>query len=206
MKSKILAPFASFLSSAPRAAGARIEDGGGEDDERKQREGESDEDYAKRMDELDEKERAEEEERNKQEDARRAEEERKKEEDAKRAAAEGDDDSEDDDGDGDDATASAARQRERVRCARIMAHGIKLGRARHAGVFAFDTKMSSRAAIAALNAGVEDSPAQPRRASSLSSRMASTVIPAAGAGGAMPKAPNLAEQIVQAGKIRRGEA
>ncbi|WP_205191291.1 hypothetical protein [Burkholderia sp. LMG 13014] len=197
-----MAPFASFLSNAPRAAGARIEDGGGDDDERKQREGESDEDYAKRMEELDEKERAEQEEKEKEAAARRAEEERERE----RAAAEGDDDSEDDDGDGDDATASAARQRERVRCARIMAHGVKLGRARQAGVFAFDTKMSSRAAIAALNAGAEDAPTQPRRASSLSSRMASTSIPSAGAGGVPPKAPSLAEQIVQAAKKRRGEA
>ncbi|MDN7540249.1 hypothetical protein [Burkholderia cenocepacia] len=204
MKSKILAPFASFLSNAPRAAGARIEDGGGDDDERKQRDGESDEDYAKRMEELDEKERAEQEEKEKEAAARRAEEEREREEAERRAAAEGDDDSEDDDGD--DATASAARQRERVRCARIMAYGIKLGRARQAGVFAFDTKMSSRAAIAALNAGAEDAPAQPRRASSLSTRMASTSIPSAGAGGVTPKAPSLAEQIVQAGKKRRGEA
>lgn len=204
MKSKILAPFASFLSNAPRAAGARIEEGGGDDDERKQREGESDEDYAKRMEELDEKERAEQEEKEKEAAARRAEEEREREEAERRAAAEGDDDSEDDDGD--DTTASAARQRERVRCARIMAHGIKLGRARQAGVFAFDTKMSSRAAIAALNAGAEDAPTQPRRASSLSSRMASTSIPSAGAGGVTPKAPTLAEQIVQAGKKRRGEA
>ncbi len=204
MKSKILAPFASFLSNAPRAAGARIEEGGGDDDERKQRESESDEDYAKRMEDLDEKERAEQEEKEKEAAGRRAEEEREREEAEQRAAAEGDDDSEDDDGD--DATASAARQRERVRCARIMAHGIKLGRARQAGVFAFDTKMSSRAAIAALNAGAEDAPAQPRRASSLSSRMASTSIPSAGAGGVTPKAPTLAEQIVQAGKKRRGEA
>ncbi|MCA8226196.1 hypothetical protein [Burkholderia vietnamiensis] len=204
MKSKILAPFASFLSNTPRAAGARIEGGGGDDDERKQREDESDEDYAKRMEELDEKERAEQEEKEKEEAARRAEEEREREEAEKRAAAEGDDDSEDDDGD--DATASAARQRERVRCARIMAHGIKLGRSRQAGVFAFDTKMSSRAAIAALNAGAEDAPAQPRRASQLSSRMASTAIPTAGAGGATPNAPTLAERIVHAGKKRRGEA
>ncbi|HDR9358132.1 TPA: hypothetical protein QDB44_004028 [Burkholderia vietnamiensis] len=204
MKSKILAPFASFLSNAPRAAGARIEEGSGDDDERKQRDGESDEDYAKRMEELDEKERAEQEEKEKEAAARRAEEEREREEAERRAAAEGDDDSEDDDGDDD--TASAARQRERVRCARIMAHGIKLGRARQAGVFAFDTKMSSRAAIAALNAGAEDAPTQPRRASSLSSRMASTSIPSAGAGGVTPKAPTLAEQIIQAGKKRRGEA
>ncbi|MCQ0029663.1 hypothetical protein [Burkholderia glumae] len=205
MKSKILAPFASFLSNAPRAAGARIEDDG-TDDERKKRDGESDEDYAKRMEELDEKERAEDEERKKEEDARRAEEERKKEEDAKRAAAEGDDDSEDDDGDGADAKASAARERERVRCARIMAHGIKLGRARQAGVFAFDTKMSSRAAIAALNAGVEDAPSTQRRTSSLSSRMATTHIPAAGAGGESPRAPTAAERIIQANKRRLGEA
>ncbi|WP_070106485.1 hypothetical protein [Burkholderia plantarii] len=207
MSSKLLAPFAAFLSNRPQAAGARLEgEGGGDDDERKQRDGESDEDYAKRMDELDEKERAEEEERKKEEDARRAEEERKKEEDAKRAAAEGDDDSEDDDGDGADAKAAAARQRERVRCARIMVHGIKLGRARQAGVFAFDTKMSSRAAIAALNAGVEDAPSAPRRASGLSSRMATTNIPTAGAGGDAPRAPSAAERIIHANKRRLGEA
>lgn len=206
MSSKLLAPFAAFLSNRPQSAGARLEGEGGDDDERKQREGESDDDYAKRMDELDEKERAEEEERKKEEDARRAEEERKKEEDAKRAAAEGDDDSEDDDGDGADAKAAAARQRERVRCARIMAHGIKLGRTRQAGVFAFDTKMSSRAAIAALNAGAEDTPSSSRRTSQLSNRMAGTTIPAAGAGGATPKEPTLAERIIHANKRRLGQA
>ncbi|MEK6420016.1 MAG: hypothetical protein V4801_10445 [Burkholderia gladioli] len=206
MKSKILAPFASFLSNRPQAAGTRLESEGGGGDERDRRDDESDEDYAKRMEELDEKERAEEEERKKEEDARRAEDERKKEEDAKRAAAEGDDDSEDDDEDGADAKASAARQRERVRCARIMAHGIKLGRARQAGVFAFDTKMSSRAAISALNASAEDAPSSSRRTSQLSSRMATTHIPAAGAGGSAPKEPTAAERIIHANKRRLGEA
>lgn len=173
-------PFAHLLSNG-RAAGAA------ENDERKQRADESDDDYAKRMEELDEKE----------EEARRAEQERKEEE-ARRAAAEGDDDGDDET---DDAK-KASRAAERTRCARIVAHGIKIGAVRQAGVFAFDTKMSSKAAIAALDASRAD--AAPRR-SGLADRMATMSVPNPGAGGAAAAAPSLADQIVAAGKKRRGE-
>ncbi|WP_175829711.1 hypothetical protein [Burkholderia cepacia] len=181
-------PFAHLLSNG-RAAKA-------EDDERKQREGESDEDYATRMEELDEKEREEEE-------ARRAEKEREEEE-ARRAAAE---DGEDGDDETDDAK-KASRATERARCARIMAHGISIGQPAQAGVFAFDTKMSSKVAIAALDAGQAAAP-QSRRASgrmSLGDRMGSTTIPNPGASAVAAGAPSLADQIVAAGKKRRGEA
>lgn len=177
-------PFAHLLSNG-RAARA-------EENERDKREGESDDDYAKRMDALDEKEREEEE-------ARRAEEERKEEE-ARRAAAA-------DDEDGDDETddaKKAARAAERSRCARIIAHGINVGAVRQAGVFAFDTKMSSKAAIAALDASRADAG---QRRPTLADRMSGTQrVPNPGIGGAAASAPSLAEQIVAAGKKRRGEA
>jgi hypothetical protein len=185
-------PFAHLLSKGSRAA--RAEDQ--QDDERKQRDGESDDDYAKRMEELDE------------EDARKAEEERKKEEEAQRRADNGGNDVDGDDADAedqeDDEDAKAARARERTRCARIVAHGIKIGAVRQAGVFAFDTKMSSAAAIAALNAGRLDSPARAAQKPGLRERMSTVSAPIpGGTGGAA--APSLAEQIVMAGKKRRGE-
>lgn len=183
-------PFAHLLSNGSRAARAE------EDDERKQREGEADDDYAKRMEELDEKERAEEEERKKEEEARRAEEERQKAED------EGGDEGMEDGDEEEEASKKAARARERTRCARIIAHGIKIGAVRQAGVFAFDTKMSSKAAIAALNASSADGVSQ---RPSLASRMAATPVPNPGASSAAA-APTLAQQIVLAGKKRRGEA
>jgi hypothetical protein len=186
-------PFAALLSNKPR--GARAENTP-EDDERKQLEGESDDDYAKRMEELDEKERAEEE--RKEEEARRAEEERKEEE-ARRAAAEDGDDGDDE---SDDAK-KAARAKERSRCARIIAHGINIGAAAQAGVFAFDTKMSSKAAIAALNAA---NAAGGSRRTSLGDRMSRTPTPNPGTGGSSATAPSLAQQIVMANKKRLGEA
>ncbi|WP_429497037.1 hypothetical protein ACQUFY_10800 [Robbsia andropogonis] len=184
-------PFAHLLSNGPRAARAE-----NDDDERKRRDDESDEDYAKRMDDLDEKERAADE--KEKEDARRAEEEKEK-EDARRAATE---DGEDGDDESDDAK-KAARATERARCARILAHGINIGAARQAGVFAFDTKMSSKAAIAALDAANADS-RQGR--GGLARRMEGTSMPKPGAGGAAASGPTLAQRIVQAGKVRRGEA
>lgn len=188
MKLKTLAGALSFaqLLSPARAplAAARAE----EDDERKQREDESDEDYARRMEEMDDQE----------EEARRAEEEKEK-EDARRAAAEDDDDGDDET---DDAK-KAARAAERARCARIVAHGIKIGAVRQSGVFAFDTKMSSQAAIAALDAGKADTPA-PKR-TGLADRMATTRVPNPGAEGS-GAAPSLAQQILLADKKRRGQA
>jgi cobalamin biosynthesis protein CobT len=182
-------PFAHLLSNGSRAARA-------EENERDQREGESDDDYAKRMEELDEKERAEEE--RKEDEARRAEEERKEEE-ARRAAAEDGDDGDDE---SDDAK-KAARATERARCARIIAHGINIGAASQAGVFAFDTKMSSKAAIAALDAA-KVAGAGARR-SSLDERMSRSQTPNPGAGGAGAAAPSMAQQIVMANKKRLGE-
>lgn len=119
-----VAPFAHLLS---RASAARAED----NDERKQRDDESDEDYAKRMEELDEKERAEQEDREREE---------------ARARGEGND-VDGDDADADDETddaKKAARASERARCARIIAHGIATGAVRQAGVLAFNSRMSSR--------------------------------------------------------------
>jgi len=185
-KKSLVAPFASLLGMGR----ARAEDSPVEDDERKQREGESDEDYAKRMEELDEKERDE-------EDAGRAEE-KEREKESQRAES----DDEDDEDDEKDETAKAARALERARCARIIAHGIKIGAVRQAGVFAFDTKMSSKNAIAALDAGRVDSPA-PRK-TGLADRMAAARTPNPGAGGAGTKL-STAQMIVLAGKKRRGE-
>lgn len=193
MKLKTLAgamPFAHLLSNGPRAARA-------EDNERDQRADESDDDYAKRMEDLDEKERAAEE--KEKEEARKAEEEKEK-EDARRAAAEDGDDGDDE---SDDAK-KAARATERARCARIIAHGINIGVAAQAGVFAFDTKMSSKAAIAALDAGKAAGGGS--RRSSLDERMARTPTPNPGAGGSGSAAPTMAQQIVMANKKRLGEA
>lgn len=193
LKTTLAAPFASFLSKGPRAA--RAEDAP-DDGERKQRDGESDDDYAKRMDELDEKENAEQD--RKDEEARRAEQDRKDEEARQAAAADDDGDDETDD------AQKAARAAERARCARIVAHGINIGATRQAGVFAFDTKMSSKAAISALNAGRADTP-QAARKPGLAERMAAAAVPNPGAGGAAGQMTT-AQQIVLAGKKRRGEA
>ncbi|WP_321865716.1 hypothetical protein [Paraburkholderia tropica] len=181
-----VAPFASLLS---KARGAKAEE-----NERDQREGESDDDYAKRMEELDEKE----------EEARRAEEERKEEE-ARRAAAEDDDDGDDET---DDAK-KAARAAERTRCARIIAHGIANGQVEQASALAFNTTMSSGAAALVLDAGKRAvAAAAPQRASrpTLDERMAHARPTNPGNGAPAAAAPTMAEQILMAGKIRRGEA
>jgi hypothetical protein len=196
-------PFAHFLG-IPSAAAARAED-----DDRKQRDDESDEDYAKRMEEKD-----------KEEAARKAEEDRQQ-EDARRAE-EGDDDADAEADDKDDkeegkraGRAGAARQRERVRCAAIVAEGIKLGSVKQACSLAFDTKMTAAQAIGVLAAAAADrlepnasaaaAPA-PRRGPSIDERMAKVVTPNPGASTPAAAAPSLAEQILAAGKLRRGEA
>lgn len=208
LRTKLTAPFASLLN-LPRAAAASVAAARAED-EREKRDDESDEDYAKRMEELDEKERAEEREQRADESdedyAKRMDKldrEEEEEEQARRAAAEGDDEDGDDEGDG---AKKAARTLERARCARIIAHGVRIGAVRQAGVFAFDTRVSSKAAIAALNAAMSDDAAKPRapKRESLASRMADAKVSNPGAGGGA-KAPSLAEQIVAAGKKRRGE-
>lgn len=129
--------FAHLAGLSSRAARAE-----NEDDERKQRDGESDEDYAKRMEELDKEE----------EKARKAEEERKEEE-ARRA-----EDNEDDDPSAEDdeeemrgkSAAARARRRERARCAAIFASPAAARNPVLAANLAFTTEMSRRSAIAML--------------------------------------------------------
>ncbi|MEX3961033.1 hypothetical protein AB4Y42_02265 [Paraburkholderia sp. EG286B] len=197
-------PFAHMLG-LPAAAAPRAEE---EDDDRKRLDGESDDDYAKRMEEKD-----------KEDEARKAEEEKKK--DEAKAKGEDEDDEEGDakaDADEDEESdkrsgrAKGARQRERVRCARIMAAGIATGRVKQAGVFAFDTSLSASQAIAALNASALDQAAQPAasRSTGLRERMSGTRLPNPGAdGGAAARDPNdpkaKALAIIEAGKKRRGE-
>jgi hypothetical protein len=175
-------PFAQFLGLA---MSAKAEE---DDEDRKQKEDESDDDYAKRMEEKDKEEEAKRaEEEKKKEDARKAEEEKKKEEEAKRAKKakraddDGDDDADMEDDDGDDeeegkraGRAQGARQRERNRCARIVVAGIALGRVNQACAFAFDTKLSSNQAIAALNAASLDTVAT--RGSGLRERMSAVQV------------------------------
>ncbi|WP_205182668.1 hypothetical protein [Burkholderia sp. LMG 13014] len=185
-----VAPFAHLLS---RAGAARAES---EDDERKQRENESDDEYAKRMEELDEKERAEQEEREREE---------------ARARGEGNDidgdDTEAEDGDDEtDDAKRAARAAERARCARIIARGIANGNVEQAAVFAFNTKMSSATAAQALGAAKAVAPkaAPVARRPSLDERMAHVRTPNPG-NETHAATPTLAEQIIAAGKMRRGE-
>lgn len=193
-------PFAHFLGLAPGASSARAE----EDDERKQREGESDEDYAKRMEELDDKE--------------------EKDKESKSGKAEGDDpddaDAEDEDmEDGDDedskddketgkraGRAKGARQRERARCAAIVAAGIKAGAVNQACVFAFDTTMTSKQAIAALRASALD---KPKGRAGLADRMAGVKVPTATPQGEAPPASDakaIAARAIAAAARARGEA
>lgn len=197
-----VAPFAHLLSRAGSRVGAASAEQ--EDDERKQREGESDDDYAKRMEDLDEKEKAEEEKR-KEEDAKKA----KKADDV-----DGDDaDMEDGDDETDDAK-KAARATERSRCARIIAHGVVTGNVEQAAKFAFNTRMSSAEAISLLGDGAAAAapaapaavaPVAPKRMT-LDERMAHARPANPGASASQAAEPTLAEKILAAGKMRRGEA
>lgn len=152
---------------------------GEEDENRRQRDDESDEDYAKRMEDLDE------------EEAKRAE--------GGDSTGNGEDD--------EDEKAKAARGAERARCAAIIAHGVKEGCVRQAGVFAFDTDLSAAAAIAAINAGRLDGGAQ---RGGLAGRMSAVATPNPGAGGgqsADPSSPKaVADRVIAAAKKARGEA
>ncbi|WP_353191404.1 hypothetical protein [Pandoraea pnomenusa] len=190
-------PFAHFLG-IPSAAAARAE----EDEDRKQHDGESDEDYAKRMEEKDKEDEA----------ASKAEEDERR-EDARRAEGDDDDadaeeDEKDDKEDGRRAgRAKGARQRERVRCAAIVAEGLKLGAAKQACAFAFDTSMTASQAINALRMGAQDrgEPGAKMRGLSLDERMAYARPANPGASAPAAAEPTLAEKILAAGKQRRGE-
>lgn len=194
-------PFAHYLGlgiAGQRAA--RAEEG--DDDERKQKPDESDEDYAKRMDEMDKEEEA----------ARRAEEDKNK-----PGADDEDDDADMEDGADDDkqndkeegkraGRAKGARQRERVRCARIIAAGVKAGRVNQAAVFAFDTSMTAHQAIAALGAVDLDRPQA--RGSRLNSLMSSVQPPIATPQADAPSASDpraIAAKAIAAAAKARGE-
>ena len=85
--------------------------------------------------------------------------------------------------------ARATRDKERARCARVVKHGIEVGRVIQAGIMAFDMDISARAAIDALDVVCIDA----RKPLSL------------GAGGdGQPL--TVAQRIIMAGKHRRGEA
>jgi len=165
--------------------GARAEDDQGgndnsQDDPRKQREGESDEDYAKRMEELDKKE----------------------------ADDEGNDpDAENDSNESD--KEKAARAKERARCAAIFGVKAAGSRPDVAAHLAFATDMSASQAVGLLNSFAAGAAAPTPKRQSLGSRMAGVAVPNVGAsapaapGGAASAAANM---ILAAGRARRGEA
>ncbi len=111
------------------------------DPDREQMEDESDDDYATRMEQMD---------------------------DEEQAKAEGEIETEPDaEDESDDEKAKAVRQSERVRCAQIIAHGLKSGNVNQAAVLAFDTGLSASQAISTMNASKVD-----QKVSGLGGRMA----------------------------------
>ncbi len=165
------------------------------DPERARKDEESDDEYSRRMEEMDAEEAdgggdgdKEEEEEDKDGNGKKG----------KKAAKDKDEDPDDEDGDKE----KAARSAERVRCAKIIAFGIQSGCVAQAGVFAFDTSMSARAAIAALKAAKIDG-----RRGALGERMSQIRMPILGDGGAIPEASarSVAAAIIAAGEKRRGE-
>jgi len=77
----------------------------------------------------------------------------------------------------DDEKAKAVRQSERVRCARIIAHGIKSGNVNQAAVLAFDTGLSASQAITTMNASKVD-----QKVGGLGNRMTGVNTPNIGGG------------------------
>lgn len=113
-----------------------------------------------------------------------------------------------DDGDDEDDSdkEKAARKSERARCAAIFASPSAGSRPDMAAHLAFNTGMSSKAAVGMLDAIAAGSGAAPR---GLASRMAGTSIPNVGASAPAGKqatgAAGAAQMIIDAGKKRRGE-
>lgn len=187
-------PFAHLLGIGASAA---ADDGTDGDDDKKQRPDESDEDYAKRMEDEDKKQREDE----------------SDEDYAKRMADDGDDaDAEDD-----DKKEQAARVSERARCAAIFMAPAAAARPDVAAHLAFSTDMSSAEAIKMLTTFANGGAGSSR---SLGNRMAAVKVPnpgandagtpagAAGGGaaaGAAGASAGLVQRILAAGKAARGE-
>jgi len=192
LKNKLMAlPFAHYLGIAHAETP--------EDDERKQREDESDEDYEKRMEEMDEEKR-------KEDEAKKAEDEKRDDEKAKKA--EDDEESkkakkaEEEEG-----KEKASRQSERIRCARILAEGIKSNAVHQACSFAFDTDMTADQAVAVIKASALDGQktTAAKNHQSIDDRMAALNTPNPGAnGGGTPagksNSQSMADQIVAVGE------
>lgn len=187
---KVKAGVAKAFSFA-HLIGMAAADGG--EDPNKQRDGESDEDYAKRMDEEERKQRDDE---SDEDYAKRMEELDKKE----------GDDEEGDDADAEEETEGekAARDRERARCAAIFSSPAAASRPDFAAHLAFQTSMKASEAIGMLTSFAAGAP----KRTSLATRMAGVkqVNTGTGAGAAAPTGANAAAaMILAAGKKRRGE-
>lgn len=200
-KATRIMPFAQFFGLAARAEGQEDDD---QDEDRKQRDGESDEDYARRMATLDD---GADDSDGDQEDDADAEDPEGQEDDEDSDRKPGADDLTDDEEDDDDKKPAdvkkAARAAERKRCAAIIAHGIKSNQTILACSFAFDTNLSASQAKSALNAAGKDAAASAQHHRGLSDRMASLQTPNPGANGgksAGNAAKTLADRIVAVGE------
>lgn len=203
------ASFAHLLGRGGPAAAKRAEE---EDDDKKRAE-DRDEDKKDEGDDAKKGKRAEspdreEEDEDRDEDRDEERDDAKKGKAAKKAESEDDDDDEegDDGSDGADMRkrgSRAARLRERARCAAIFADAAAGNNPALAAQLAFGTDLPRSQAVAVLRSGAI-APAQRRK--SLDDRMAAAKTPAVGAGDASTAAPNLADQIIAAGRKARGEA
>lgn len=176
--------FAHLLSRAGIGADNSTDDGV---DDKQQRDDESDEDYAKRMEEEEKKQRGDE-----------------SDEDYAKRMAEDDDDTSAEDSDDEKEKAGAVK--ERARCAAIFSCAAAATRPDVAAHLAFSTDMSSADAVGMLNTFAATGPAGKQ---SLASRMASVKVPNVGSGAksSTPAGPaGAAAAIIAAGKARRGEA
>lgn len=161
------------------AARADGDQDGEDKDERQQRDDETDEEYAARMEELDKKE------------------------------AEDDDGDPDAEDDSESDKEKAARASERARCATIFGSKAAASRPDFAAHLAFETDMSAKQAVGMLNAFAAGAPAGAAHPKSLGSRMASVKVPNVGASAAATAPANAtqsaADAILAAGRARRGE-
>lgn len=201
-KATRIMPFAQFFGLAPRAESQEDDD---LDEDRKQRDGESDEDYASRMDALDKDNEGQDGDENVDPGAEDPEGQDDDDEDANPDADDRAEDDEDDDERKDKPADAkkAARKAERERCAAIVAHGIKTKQTILACSFAFDTNLSASQAKSALNAARKDAAASSPHHPSLNERMASVQTPNPGANGGKGSgnaAKTLADRIVAVGE------